>query len=1131
MLRIPACGSLSLATLLVMGGGLLAEPAGKLPEIKAAVDRALPLLWKGAEGHMAHRTCFACHNQAIPILAFTIAREHGCPLRAEDLKKQLDFIATFLGQNRANYLQGKGQGGQADTAAYALLALELGGWQADETTMAVVEYLLQFQNGQDHWHTTSNRPPSEASDFTVNYLALRALRQWGAAGQKDRIAQRIASVRRWLLKTPARDTEDRVFRLWGLQAAGAGDNEVRLAVRELAQSQDAEGGWAQTEDMDSDAYATGSALVALHQAGGLATSDPVYQRGVAFLLEGQHKDGSWLVRSRSKPFQTYFESGFPHGKDQFISMAATGWAAAALALALPPPVKQAPKQRAVEPLIDLSQAVVLAVPGLSGPEMKAHQMLVEEVNKRSHAQWERQDQWPTGNTPVILIGQGDPVRAIAARQGIRLSPEAGTGGREGYSIGVERAQAGPVVWIAGNDVRGVLFGVGHLLRTLRIERAKISLPSGFRVQTAPQTALRGHQLGYRPKTNSYDGWTVAMWEQYIRDLVIFGVNAIELIPPRSDDDADSPHFPAPPLRMMTDMSRLADAYGIDVWVWYPAMDRDYSDPKTVEFALQEWGAVFRALPRLDAVFVPGGDPGHTQPRVLFDLLEKQTANLHRYHPRAQMWMSPQSFTQPWMDEFFALIRKEPAWLTGLVHGPQVRIDLSALRAATPARYPIRDYPDITHSRHCQFPVPEWDLAFAITQGREVSNPRPLGMAQIYHHDRPHSVGFLTYSEGCHDDVNKCVWSALGWNEQADLREVLHDYSRYFIGPGQEDQFADGLFGLEKNWEGPVLANTGIDATFQKFQTMEKTASPSVKRNWRFQQALYRAYYDAYVRARLLYETDLETKARAHLQEARRIGALRAMAEADAILDRAIKQPTARELRARLFELAEALFQSIHMQLSVPRYQAIAVERGANLDQLDLPLTEAGWLKQQFTAVRALDDEAARLAFLDKALHRTDPGPGGFYDDLGDPGRQPHLVRGVSIANDPASYASSLVGFAFRDRGPNPARPRAWWTHAESLYDAPLKMYYPGLDRNAFYRLRVVYSGERRSVKIRLVARERIEIHDYLHRPFEPLEFALPREATANGELLLSWAQEPGAGGAGRGCQVAEVWLLKEPGKK
>ena len=118
-----------------------------------------------------------------------------------------------------------------------------------------------------------------------------------------------------------------------------------------------------------------------------------------------------------------------------------------------------------------------------------------------------------------------------------------------------------------------------------------------------------------------------MWESYIRDLAVFGANAIELIPPRSDDAADSPHFPLPPMEMMVEMSRLAQEYGLECWIWYPAMDPDYSNAATVAAALKEWGEVFRRLPRIDAVFVPGGDPGHTEPRYLMALLEKQTANL------------------------------------------------------------------------------------------------------------------------------------------------------------------------------------------------------------------------------------------------------------------------------------------------------------------------------------------------------------------------------------------------------------------------------------------------------------------------------------------------------------------------
>jgi hypothetical protein len=620
-----------------------------------------------------------------------------------------------------------------------------------------------------------------------------------------------------------------------------------------------------------------------------------------------------------------------------------------------------------------------------------------------------------------------------------------------------------------------------------------------------------------------------MWEQYVRDLAVFGCNAIELIPPRSDDFPDSPLFPLPPLRMMTEVSRLADEYGMDVWIWYPAMDRDYADAKTVEGALKEWGEVFRALPRIDAVFVPGGDPGHTRPRVLFALLEKQTANLHKYHPKATMWMSPQSFTAPWMDEFYELVRTNPKWLSGLVYGPQVRVALPKLRAAVPEQIPIRDYPDITHSLRCQYPVPDWDLPLAMTEGREVCNPRPVQTARYFHHDRSHTFGFITYSEGCHDDVNKMVWSALGWNPKADLTTVLQQYGRYFIGPALGDRFAAGLGALERNWNGLVLENASIDDTLAAFRAMEADAGPREKLNWRFQQALYRAYYDAYIRARFKNETAAMDAARVRLRDAKKVGSAEAIAAAATALDRVAKEPAAPELRARLGELAEGLFQSIRAQLSVKKYHATALGRGANFDSVDIPLTDVRWLRAELAAIGKLADESERLARLTELLNRTDPGPGGFYDAFGDPQRRPHLDLGPGWEKDPGFYDSPVIGFTVRGEAP-PALPRAWWRFAQTHYETPLRAKYAGLDPSASYRVRVVY-GPQDGRKVRLTAGEGHEVHGYLNRAFEPVEFDIPGKAIVDGKLTLTWSQEPGAGGAGRGCSVCEVWVLKRPVKR
>jgi hypothetical protein len=779
--------------------------------------------------------------------------------------------------------------------------------------------------------------------------------------------------------------------------------------------------------------------------------------------------------------------------------------------------------------------MVVSAPGFAGPGRQAVVMLVEEVQKRSGIRWRETSQWPAAGVPVVGVGLQSEARSFGGPYSEALRSLSGPEGAEGYRLCIRKGETNAAVFVLGNDERGVLFGVGRLLRELHWGRGRVWAPDGLDLATAPKYPLRGHQLGYRPKCNSYDAWDLPVWEQYFRDLAVFGCNAVELIPPRSDDAADSPHFPRPQMEMMTGMSGLAAAYGLDVWIWYPAMDPDYSDARAVESALAEWGQVFARLPRVDAVFVPGGDPGHTRPKTLMALLEKQTRNLHRYHPRAQMWVSPQSFDQRWLVEFVDLLQREPpAWLSGVVFGPQVRVSLPRLRQLVPARYPIRHYPDITHSRQCEYPVPNWDLAYALTEARECINPRPEDEAAIFRKLQPQTIGFLTYSEGCNDDVNKMIWSALGWDPEAKVEDILRQYSRYFIGERYTDDFAQELLALERDWRGPLLANEAVDGTLAQAQAMEREASPADLKNWRFQQALFRAYYDAYVRHRLIYETELEAEAMGQLRRAGAIGVAGALADAQRILDRAVKEPVNTDWRLRIYQLGEALFQSIGMQLSVEKYQAIAVDRGASLDTLDYPLNNRFWLEDRFARIRKLPTEAERLGAIEEVLEWTNPGPGGFYDDLGNVACQPHLESGPGFAQDPGCYESCRVDFEEdlvvdspgEDAGT--ARRLSWMDHAEALYDAPVRMRYSGLDPSARYKVRVVYGGDSPRRRIRLVANDSVQVHPYLAkpRPFKPLEFAIPQAATRGGSLELSWFAEPGLGGNGRACQVSEVWLIK-----
>jgi hypothetical protein len=317
-------------------GDIMAPAGVTSARVRTAVARALPPLQKGLVVYAERRDCFSCHNQGVPLVALSIARSRGLAIDEDAFRATVELTLADLESALERYRRGRGQPGGAIRAAYALWTLEVGNHQPDETTAAVAEFLVKADQGRDHWTTSARREPIEASQFTTTALALRGLRAYAANGRTDVVKHRVENARSWLARSKPADTEDRVFRLWGMKYAAASPEEIKTAAEELLVTQRGDGGWAQIDELSSDSYATGSALVALHEAGSLATDDPAYRRGVAFLVRSQKDDGTWFVASRSQPFQLYFESGFPYGKDQFIAMAASGWATAALALALTP---------------------------------------------------------------------------------------------------------------------------------------------------------------------------------------------------------------------------------------------------------------------------------------------------------------------------------------------------------------------------------------------------------------------------------------------------------------------------------------------------------------------------------------------------------------------------------------------------------------------------------------------------------------------------------------------------------------------------------------------------------------------------------------------------------------------------
>jgi len=309
------------------------KPAGSA---RAALQRSIPLLQQTDVSFLRKAGCISCHNNTLTMMTVGAARHAEVPFDKQIASSQLAANGAFIETWRDRALQGMGIPGEADTISYILTGLAAENYPPDPATDALAHFLKNRQSKEGHWRVISHRPPLESSDIAVTASSLRAIQVYAPKSRRDEYVKPIALATQWLKKARPTTTEDRTFQILGLKWAGVDKEILEPIARELLKQQRPDGGWAELATLPSDAYATGQVLVALKDSGILAPSDPAYRRGVEYLLSTQLEDGSWYVKSRSVPFQPHFESGFPHGKDQWISVAATNWAAMALIPACEP---------------------------------------------------------------------------------------------------------------------------------------------------------------------------------------------------------------------------------------------------------------------------------------------------------------------------------------------------------------------------------------------------------------------------------------------------------------------------------------------------------------------------------------------------------------------------------------------------------------------------------------------------------------------------------------------------------------------------------------------------------------------------------------------------------------------------
>ncbi len=669
-----------------------------------------------------------------------------------------------------------------------------------------------------------------------------------------------------------------------------------------------------------------------------------------------------------------------------------------------------------------------------------------------------------------------------------------------------------------SGTRGFIFAIGMLLRKCELKKSSLHLLYDISGKYSPEKRIRGHQVGYRHTSNTYDAWDLEEYRRCYLDMMYFGTNTCEHIPYEGGYSDRNAIMRRDEQELLCLSSKQAKEYGMMVSVWYPNCEKD------LEAAIKNRERLFSEAEELDFIFPPGGDPGELQPDKLLERCEKFREILKKYHPKGEMWPSAQQphHLPDWGTSFLSLMNTHPDFIDGVITGPNAAFPLDILRRYLPKEYPIRLYPDITHNLRCEYPVhsdrDDWHFALQAVNGRESINPRPTEYKRIHSETKGYTVGSVSYSEGVNDDINKAVWSALEFDSSTPVREILEDYSRLFFPGADYEKAADGIFGLELNWEGAPENNPSIENTLRIWEQLGEE-TPSLYSNWRFIQVLFRARCDAFVRRKVMFENSLIARAKK-------------TAQCDVIGAEKILRTPLPDSVTRLYEQIEEngrqLFEMIGMQLDVSRYYAKNPERGAVLDTIKLPLTDLPWLLHCFTKA-ACKSEKEKADYINRCFNRNKVKNDEYYYSVAFDGICPGGVR-----QNKFFYMNVLGDRPDKNNGTLP-------TCLFKLFDHfSFRLKAAGLKYDTDYYLMITHRdlNNEDSVKHQVKINGRTVYcgqqfggernydyeRDMLPAGFIAVQYKIPKEFIINGCIDLNMSEKV------NGFEIAELRFTKEPYK-
>lgn len=762
---------------------------------------------------------------------------------------------------------------------------------------------------------------------------------------------------------------------------------------------------------------------------------------------------------------------------------------------------------------------------------------------------------------TIFLGRQNSNKALAdlCVKAQNELPDAKNPGPEGFLVKTVKSPQGHALLAVGSDKRGTMYAAGEVLRRLTLLPKSIEW-NQFEMRSAPGYRWRGfsaNQGGTMIQATGARGWTTQELHDDLLDYALAGANTFYAGGALHDW-----------LRVF-DMQTLQGCRPNELpgdhaeWRRRGTENGPYvcpSIPEARKALMEHWDKEFKAAPNHALLRFYAGDPGGCrcdlcQPwgKTFVLLCEEVTAIWNKYHPGSEVQICNQDLSNAGDEAIFDYLNEKPRkWLTSMSYGPgsnamsryfrdELRDDLFIYPGHGPVnRYlaytlqsipkyqSIVHYSDITHWISAQYMCEKPDPYISMIYGRRTFHQRPQAFYSIFNRIMPFSEGDVIYSEGHHDELHQYLWNRMLWNPNRTLDDLMTEYATLHFGSAAAPEMIEASKQLEANLEAPLATNKGVERYYALVKRAgDKIPANVMQHDYRWREHLQKAALDRYFQLKLRRQTERNESVSSRLASALKTDDAASdprpvVAEVRQLLNSSIEDDQMKSLREEAIRVAEESNRNYGV-------------KNTGLANLEVDFVGLEWLKSKIEDISAISDLAALRSALKAFVNYEDPGEGGFYDDAGAPGKQPHLKVGNVRGNmgrrgayDPKNRPSANT-IAFNRQG-------------------PVVFAYEGLDPKASYRVKVTLVTPRfmpqnaaarpANLPARALRRteniladdielaHEIEIPAYTAGQFE---FPIPASATADGKLEIKFV----AGAVDvpfASASVSEIWLMKAPAK-